>query len=129
MLFTPVGLYPIVIIMYGLNKMLQVFKEVTEWDDPSLNEKNGTYWVNSAGNLVAFEPPGGPRKVFKNPLKGFSKSYRKFQKLGTIDEEHPTDSITVKGSNGETYVISDGVCSCPGFKYRGKCKHVSEKTG
>jgi predicted nucleic acid-binding Zn finger protein len=34
----------------------------------------------------------------------------------------------VKGSNGNTYTIEDGKCSCPGFTYRGNCKHVKENS-
>lgn len=105
---------------------IEVLKEITQWDEPTLTANNGTYWVNSAGHLVAFQSPNGPRTVFKNPLKGFSKTRRKFEKLGTIDESYPTDTISVTGSNGETYYITDGVCSCPGFKFRGHCRHTKD---
>jgi len=105
---------------------IEILKEITKWDDPALTANNGTYWVNSSGHLVAFQSPTGPRTVFKNPLKGFSKSRRKFEKLGVMDESLPEDAITVKGSKGQTYVIIDGVCNCPGYKFRRTCKHVAE---
>jgi|TARA_Y100000389_G_scaffold48997_1_gene44591 hypothetical protein len=106
---------------------IDVLREVTQWDEPSLTANNGIYWVNRAGHLVAFQSPNSDnRTVFKNPLKGFSKSRRKFEKIGSLDESLPADTITVQGSNGETYTITDGVCSCPGFKFRGKCKHTAQ---
>ena len=50
-------------------------------------------------------------------------------------EWHPpvsqTESIEVKGSKGNTYVVTKNTvtgavsCSCPGHKYRGKCKHTA----
>jgi len=60
---------------------MEILKEVTVWDDETLNKNNGIYWVNQAGNLVAFQPPGGTKKTFTNPLKQFSKSRRKFIKI------------------------------------------------
>ncbi len=41
------------------------------------------------------------------------------------------ESWTVQGSTGGTYIVSwdSGIwgCTCPGWKYHGKCKHVTEK--
>jgi uncharacterized Zn finger protein len=31
----------------------------------------------------------------------------------------------VQGSNGKVYYIEDGKCTCPGFKFRGNCKHTA----
>jgi hypothetical protein len=62
--------------------------------------------------------------VFKNPLKQFSKSRRKFKKIGEREEELAPGVITVQGSNGKVYTIDDGKCSCPGYTFRGNCKHV-----
>ena len=30
----------------------------------------------------------------------------------------------VKGSKGETYVVTGGTCTCPGFTFRKTCKHI-----
>ena len=39
-------------------------------------------------------------------------------------------TFTVKGSKGDTYVVTHGSrgwnCTCPGFAFRKKCKHVEE---
>jgi len=102
--------------------MIEILKEVTDWGDTPIN--NGFYHVNGAGNLVAHQPEGGVLKVFKNPLKNFSKSRRKFLKVGDYQEKDNLGGIPVSGSNGNTYYIVDGKCSCPGFKFRGDCKHI-----
>ena len=36
------------------------------------------------------------------------------------------DIIVIKSSSGKTYTITDGNCSCPGYTFRGNCKHVKE---
>ena len=98
--------------------MIQILKEVTDWG-PDSNIPNGIYHVNSAGHLVQYNDT-----VFKNPLKGFSKSRRKFVKIGEREDVGDPRIKRVVGSNGKIYTILDGKCSCPGFIYRGNCKHV-----
>lgn len=98
--------------------MIDILQEVTDWGDYSV--ANGIYHVNSAGQLVQHNDT-----VFKNPLKGFSKTRRKFIKIGEREEEIPANVKTVQGSNGKVYYIEDGQCTCPGFKFRGACKHIN----
>lgn len=97
--------------------MIQILQEVTDWGKYPV--ANGVYHVNSAGQLVQHND-----KVFKNPIKQFSKSRRKFTKIGERPEELASDVIIVKGSKGNIYTIEDGKCSCPGYTFRGNCKHV-----
>jgi hypothetical protein len=97
--------------------MIEILQEVTDWGDKKIS--NGIYHVNGAGQLVQYND-----KVFKNPMKQFSKSRRKFTKIGEREEELAPGVITVQGSNGKVYTIDDGKCSCPGYTFRGNCKHV-----
>lgn len=99
--------------------MIEILQEITDWG--KYNVTNGVYHVNSAGQLVQHND-----KVFKNPIKQFSKARRKFTKIGERPEELAPDVKVVKGSNGKTYTIEDGKCSCPGYTFRGNCKHVKE---
>ena len=104
--------------------MIEILKEVTDWGD--LNISNGFYHVNGQTQLVAYQPVGGELKVFKKPMKHFSKSRRKFQKVGDYQEKGSLGGVAVKGSNGDTYYVTNGKCSCKGFQFRGQCKHVKE---
>lgn len=101
--------------------MISILLETTVWSDPVYN---GIYHVNSAGELVGYNNGQGFNK-FSSPRKMFSKSGRTFKKLG----EYPEDDLAstakiVIGSKGQQYVVDNGMCSCPGFKFRGACKHV-----
>ena len=99
--------------------MIEILQEVTDWGKYPV--VNGVYHVNSSGQLVQHND-----KVFKNPIKQFSKSRRKFTKIGERPEELSSDVIVIKSSSGKTYTIDDGKCSCPGYTFRGNCKHVKE---
>ena len=103
--------------------MIQILQEVTDWGKYKVN--NGIYHINGAGSLVAYQPNAeSPLQVLKSPSKQFSKSRRKFTKIGEREEELAPGVKTVQGSNGKVYTIDDGKCSCPGYTFRGKCKHV-----
>jgi hypothetical protein len=97
--------------------MIEILQEVTDWGDQAI--ANGIYHVNGAGQLVQYND-----KVFNSPMTQFSKSRRKFTKIGEREEELAPGVKTVQGSNGKVYTIDDGKCSCPGYTFRGKCKHV-----
>ena len=101
--------------------MIEILQEVTDWGKYPV--ANSVYHVTSAGQLVQHND-----KVFKNPIKQFSKSRRKFKKIGERPETFDSDVITVQGSNGKTYTIQDGKCSCPSYTFRGNCKHVKENS-
>jgi len=100
--------------------MIRILQEITDWGDEKVS--NGTYYVNEHGHLVAYKPVNGEYKEFSKPMKRFSTARRKFKELGTID--NGSSGIPVKGSKGNTYYIKDNKCSCPGFKFRGTCKHL-----
>lgn len=99
--------------------MIEILQEITDWSKSGINVQNGIYHVNSFGHLVQYNDT-----VFKTPLKRFSKARRKFVKIGERPEEHKANVVKVEGSNGKVYTIIDNKCSCPGFKFRGKCKHI-----
>ena len=105
--------------------VIEILQEITDWGTLSIN--NGIYHIDSSGNLVAYQPSKDAKlKTFTNPLKAFSKARRKFVKIGEVEEQLADDVIIVQGSNGNTYTIQDGRCSCPGYTYRGNCKHVKQ---
>jgi len=66
---------------------------------------------------------------FKNPIKGFDKRGRKFATVTPNPFKVKTQSnlIKVKGSKGNEYTIDTDAqtCNCPGFTFRGACKHLA----
>jgi hypothetical protein len=85
-----------------------------------------TYLLDG-NNLVAYVKKGETTPFyFKNPIKGFDKRGRKFEPgnitLFTIKKAQ--DEHTVIGSSGQTYTVTAESCTCPGFTYRGTCKHM-----
>jgi hypothetical protein len=55
--------------------MIKIYQETTDWGDVKV--ANGIYHIDGKGQLVQHND-----KVFKNPLKGFSKARRTFTKIG-----------------------------------------------
>lgn len=90
-----------------------------------------TYLLDGT-TLVAYIKVGDTKPFyFKNGIKGFSKSGRKFEELKTspFKVDVTVSSVTkVQGSKGNVYEVDKeaGTCTCPGYTYRGKCKHVEQ---
>lgn len=67
---------------------------------------------------------------FKKPIKGFDKRGRKFEKLAKnpFEVNVPTALVEVSGSKGNVYYVDPEAktCTCPGFTFRGACKHILE---
>lgn len=118
-------------------------QEVTEWN-ASYTVHNHIYYVNDRqSKMVGYIPNGSKRvKFFSKPIS-FDRRGRKFIKV--LDRKAEKDSVyfeeqkvaksdakthTVQGSRGSTYIITENAgrftCSCPGFMFRNKCKHVEE---
>ena len=70
---------------------------------------------------------------FKSPLK-LDVRGRKFREVNNrwnfkIAQDEPEGFVKIViGSKGERYTITEvnnvQQCSCPGFKFRGKCRHI-----
>jgi hypothetical protein len=60
--------------------MIDILQETTDWGKQPV--ANGIYHVNGAGQLVQHND-----KVFKTPIKQFSKARRTFKKIGQRPEE------------------------------------------
>jgi len=112
---------------------MQALKETTVWDSSSA--PNHVYLLDGT-NLVAYIREGTSEPYyFKSPIIGFSKSGRKFVELEvnpftTAKEPEVMPWIRrVQGSKpGVYYTVNteEQTCTCPGFTFRGACKHVKE---
>jgi hypothetical protein len=98
---------------------VKILQEITDWDTP-----NHIYHVADNGKLVAYQPVGSDQvTTFTVPLT-FSRTGRKFRTLEVVSEK--PQGIQVQGSKGQVYTILDGRCNCPGFTFRGHCKHIDQ---
>ena len=105
---------------------MEAFKEVTDWGNASA--PNHTYLLDG-NNLVAYIKQGDTSPFyFKNPIKGFDKRGRKFVvvKSDVFKVKKASNTIAVQGSKGQTYYVDPEAktCTCPGFQFRGNCKHL-----
>jgi predicted nucleic acid-binding Zn finger protein len=87
-----------------------------------------TYLLDG-NNLVAYVKVNTSEPFyFKQPIKGFDKRGRKFTtgNINLFTTKKESNARTVIGSKGQTYTVTDNSCSCPGYTYRGTCKHLAE---
>lgn len=116
---------------------MKYFKEVTVWSDS--NSANHTYYMKDDKSAMVGYIKVGTTDLFKfkAPIKIDTRG-RKFEVLKMkgepdevyfgVKEEPKKDLIEVQGSNGKVYYLekvgSKYTCTCPGFSFRSKCKHV-----
>ena len=98
-------------------------------------------YLLDGNNLVSYIKSGESEPFyFKNPIKGFDKRGRKFEAVtpspfkdwAKLLKAHvdvaKSNLIKVKGSKGNEYTIDTDAqtCNCPGFTFRGSCKHLGQ---
>ena len=113
---------------------MQVLWETTAWSDSTANH---VYFMDdSKSKMYAFVTQGS-RDVFrfKQPIRIDTRG-RTFVAVPNIWDFESEETVavtqwTVAGSKGEKYVVNkDGNsynCTCPGYTYRGDCRHVKER--
>ena len=92
-------------------------------------------YLLDGNNLVAYIKQNTKAPFYFNrPIKGFDKRGRKFEKVSndlfniSFNVFTPNNIKEVSGSKGQTYIVNldENTCSCPGYTFRGTCKHVKE---
>lgn len=108
---------------------MKAYKEITEWD-VTYTAPNHVYLLDS-DKMLAYIPHGkGRPQFFKNPIR-FDRRGRKFVEVDTkVFGKIPgfeTVTIRVQGSKGNVYEVDPEAktCTCPGFTFRGACKHIA----
>jgi hypothetical protein len=97
-------------------------RETTTW---TTDTPNHVYILDDRMHHMIAYVPSGSRRVyrFKQPI-AIDRKGRTFEPL---DDHAPEPSKTqVAGSRGQTYIVSADGCTCPGFQFRSKCRHVAE---
>jgi hypothetical protein len=110
---------------------MEALKEITDWGDHKA--PNHTYLLDGT-TLVAYIKQGEKEPFFfKNGIKNFSKTRRKFVKADKklFGSTVKSNLIEVNGSKGNVYFVDKETktCTCPGFTFRGTCKHIGEVCG
>jgi len=113
---------------------MMLVKEITKWEGVS-RQPNHTYLISEDYSKIFGYFKWGTKEfqMFKNPIR-FDSRYRKFKVVKTdlyFEGQKPTTKQwKIEGSKGNVYVVQETAhglsCSCVGFKYHGKCKHIDE---
>lgn len=98
---------------------MKILRETTDWGEYKVG--NHLYHVNDKGQLVAFDNGSG-LVTFKVP-KRFDRARRKFETVSFVPDELDPGAKRYEGSRGAVYIVTKDSCTCPSFKFRGKCKH------
>ena len=108
---------------------MKAVRETTKWNG---NTPNNIYFLtDTMGHLIAYIPKGTKEKItLKAPIP-FDRRGRTFEPYEETGAAKDPGTIEVQGSKGAVYYLSNNgngwVCTCPGFTFRGHCKHVEAK--
>lgn len=101
--------------------------ETTNWADADNDNCNHVYVFNdSMTQAIAYVPRGSKiLQKFSKPLAIDTRGRTFVELEGEAETAQDPDVRTVQGSKGEVYYVNDEeqTCTCPGFKFRGTCKH------
>jgi len=105
---------------------MEALRETTDWATP-----NHTYLLDGT-TLIAYIKQGETVPFyFSKGIKHFDKRGRQFEKVSTdLFESHVESAVSnlieVQGSKGAVYYVDPELhsCTCPGYTFRGKCKHT-----
>jgi hypothetical protein len=113
---------------------MNFFQETTKYTG---NVRNGIYLLdNSKTKMYAYIKAGSDSVfTFKKPIRIDTRG-RKFELVDNTFNYNVPQEVTsnprweVVGSKGDVYIVEktqQGItCSCSGFKFRGKCKHLDK---
>lgn len=113
---------------------MRFFLEKTQWDTDTPNH---IYLLSDdKSRMYGYIPrPTHELQLMKKPIQ-FSARGRKFVEVPNYwnfklpDTANKSEVTRVQGSKGQEYLVektATGVtCTCPGFTFRGDCKHVKE---
>ena len=105
---------------------MEAVREITQWTGVDYRAPNHDYLLDG-DKVIAYRPWGtGEIRKMSGNLK-IDRRGRKFIKLDPNPFEIPENAMReVKGSKGNSYWVNvqDKTCTCPGFTFRGQCKHV-----
>jgi|688.fasta_scaffold2311503_1 hypothetical protein len=113
---------------------MEAVRETTVWTGVDYRQPNHDYLLDG-DRVVAYRPWGTGEIIRGSGKLKIDRRGRKFEKLepnpfhafSHAKREEPV-VLEVKGSKGNSYFVNkeEKTCTCPGFTFRGACKHVAE---
>ena len=110
---------------------MRALKEISEWAGVS-RQINHTYLIDDRDNIIAYKKWHKGKPIFSTGKFPLNKRYRKFVEVDAAQFKYtaPDTKANTKiviGSKGDKYIVNldEKTCSCNGFKFRGKCKHIN----
>ena len=111
---------------------MKFYQETTKWRDEL---PNGVYLLNdSKTKMFAYVRPGAKSAFkFKNPISidARGRTFKEVANTFGYKIESPKSEFpqwTVTGSKGDRYTVEKTdlgyTCTCSGFRFRAKCKHI-----
>jgi hypothetical protein len=108
--------------------MSDAFLETTKWDG---TVPNHTYLLDGDKAIAYIKAGSKDQFFFTKPIQ-IDKRGRTFVKVTpnpfTLAKEEKDPSVVeVAGSKGAVYYVNtqEKTCTCPGFTFRGTCKHLT----
>lgn len=115
--------------------MILVREITADWKDVSRSPNHTYLMSDNMSTVYGYFKWHNPNEfeMLRTPVK-IDTRYRKFKVLQRgyefAGQKQKNRSWLIKGSKGHEYVVEEtdnGMsCSCVGFKYHGKCKHIDE---
>jgi SWIM zinc finger len=104
---------------------MQAVREITVWEGDI--QPNHQYLLDG-DKMVAYIAMGSTEpKYFKEPIR-IDKRGRKFVAVtpNPFKKVIKDTRVAVEGSKGAVYMVDihEKTCTCSGFQFRGKCKHI-----
>ncbi len=107
---------------------MEALRETTVWEGET--QPNHVYLFDGSKAVAYIKWGEGEPYYFKKPM-AIDKRGRTFEKADTAlfnAPENATENaiLEVQGSKGKIYYVNteERTCTCPGYTFRGNCKHV-----
>ena len=114
---------------------MEALRETTVWTGVDYQQPNHDYLLDG-DRIVAYRPWGTAEIRRSSGKIKIDRRGRKFERLdpnpfAELEEKKEPMVIEVQGSKGAVYRVNveSKTCSCPGYTYRGNCKHVEALNG
>jgi len=107
---------------------MEAIKEITAWPEEFTPAPNHVYLMDGDKAVAYMKWGEGEAVYFSAPFR-LVKSGRKFVGVNPnpFGAKIKSNLTEVKGSGGQTYFVDYDArtCTCPGFQFRGLCKHLN----